>query len=737
MDNNPTLTKRLAPPIAARVSTLKESPFYILATAPQPEQSTHVIKHGETFAVFNRYGDIDLEGLGEKGIYHQGTRHLSYFVLLLEQVHPLFLSANVKEDNDLLTIDLTNPDIRRQGNLIVPRSTLHIFRSKFLWQGCCYERVGIRNYSRSIIQETIRLQYDADFADIFEVRGNKRKARGHYFEPTITRDSVLLPYEGLDDIERRTLLQFSPEPKSIDAGHAIFDISLPPGGETALIITASFESGSRSRTAISYDLAMTAEGRTVRKGESNTVDIWTSSEQFNRWLSRAVADLHMMTTQTSLGPYPYAGVPWYSTPFGRDGIITALECLWFNPELAKGVLAYLASTQATEVRPEQDAEPGKILHEARDGEMANLGEIPFKRYYGSVDATPLFVLLAGEYFIRTADLDFIKTIWTNIELALGWIDNYSDLNHDGFTAYDRKSSKGLTQQGWKDSHDCVFHEDGTLANGPIALCEVQGYVYAARKAAANLASALGKHELAQKLLDQAAKLQTAFEKAFWCEPISTYALALDGNRRPCRVRTSNAGHCLFTGIADKEHARRVAQNLLSDSSFSGWGIRTVASSEVRYNPMAYHNGSVWPHDNALIAHGLARYGHKLATIKILEAFFDASVNLEVHRLPELYCGFQRRGGEGPTHYPVACAPQSWAAASIFMFLQACLGMAIDSGAGTVTFTNPVLPGFLKEVRIGNLQLQEGAVDLLLLNRTHDVGINVLKKMGNVQVVVVI
>ncbi len=444
-----------------------------------------------------------------------------------------------------------------------------------------------------------------------------------------------------------------------------------------------------------------------------------------------------MTTETSTGPYPYAGVPWYSTPFGRDGIITALECLWFNPELSKGVLAYLASTQAKEIRPEQDAEPGKILHEARDGEMANLGEIPFKRYYGSVDSTPLFVLLAGEYFIRTADLGFIKTIWSNIELALAWIDNFGDLNRDGFTDYDRKTSKGLVHQGWKDSHDCIFHEDGTLATGPIALCEVQGYVYAAKKAAANLASALGKQHLAQQLLDQAATLQQAFENAFWYEPISTYALALDGNKQPCRVRTSNAGHCLFTGIADKEHARRVTQNLLSDASFSGWGIRTVTASEARYNPMSYHNGSVWPHDNALIACGLARYGHKSATMKILEAFFDASVNLDFHRLPELFCGFPRRPGEGPTRYPVACAPQSWSAASIFLFMQACLGLTINSNAGTVTFTNPVLPNFLKEVRIGNLRLKEGSVDLLLLNRTHDVGINVLKKIGNVQIVVVI
>jgi glycogen debranching enzyme len=736
LGNNPTVDPN-ANSTGVKPGDLKYDPFYILATSPQPDQSTHVIKQGDTFAVFNLFGDIDSEGIGEKGIYQKGTRHLSSFILSLDRVHPLFLSANVKEDNDLLTIDLTNPDIHRQDNSIVSRSTLHIFRCKFLWQGSCYERITIRNYSRSSIQETLRIQYDADFADIFEVRGTKRKARGQFLDRKVTGDAVLLAYQGLDTVTRRTQLKFIPEPKSIDARQAIFEVNLPPDGEASILAIASFESGNNAPFPIPYEKAIGAEGRVYHRNERKVTEIWTSNEQFNRWLSRANADLHMMTTKIPTGIYPYAGVPWFSTPFGRDGIITALECLWFNPELSKGVLAYLASTQAKETRPEQDAEPGKILHEARDGEMANLGEIPFKQYYGSVDTTPLFVVLANEFFIRTGDLDFIKSIWPNLELALSWIDKYGDQNGDGFTDYNRKASKGLVHQGWKDSYDAIFHEDGELATGPIALCEVQGYVYAAKKSAANLASTLGKHDLAQQLLDQAKNLQERFEKAFWCEPISTYALALDGDQQPCRVRTSNAGHCLITGIAEPEHARRVAQYLLSDASFSGWGIRTVASSEVRYNPMSYHNGSVWPHDNALIAQGLAIYGHKGAAMKLLETFFDASVNVDFHRLPELLCGFQRRPGERPTRYPVACAPQSWSAASIFLFLQASLGLTINSAAGTVTFNHPVLPSFLKEVRIGNLKLKEGSVDLLLMNRIHDVGINCLKKTGNVQVLVVI
>jgi glycogen debranching enzyme len=461
----------------------------------------------------------------------------------------------------------------------------------------------------------------------------------------------------------------------------------------------------------------------------------TSNGQINAWFDRAMSDLQMMTTELPTGPYPYAGVPWFNTPFGRDGILTGLECLWLRPSLARGVLAYLASTQAVDVIPEQEAEPGKILHETRYGEMAVLGEMPFGRYYGSVDATPLFVVLAGAYYERTGDLEFVRSLWPNMEAALRWLDNYGDRDGDGFVEY-RQSTRGLLHQGWKDSDDAVFHADGSQAIGPIALCEVQGYVYAARRAAAAVAAALGRTDRAAELTEQAEDLQRRFENAFWCEELSTYAIALDGGGRPCRVRTSNAGHCLFAGIASPERARRVARTLLSAESFSGWGVRTVAASEAGYNPMGYHTGSIWPHDNALIASGLARYGFGEKALQLLTGQFEAGMHFELHRMPELFCGFAQDPGESPVLYPVACAPQAWSAASVFLLFQACLGLEINGVDQQIYFTRPQLPASLGELRIHNLEVAGATIDLLLKRQEHDVGVNVIRRDGNIQVMVI-
>jgi glycogen debranching enzyme len=707
--------------------------FYILASSSIADETSRILKHSETFLVTDRHGDVRPLGFEEHGLFHEGTRFLSRLVLKLQGKSPLLLSSTIKKDNDLLMVDLTNPDFLSRDGMPVHSGTVHLNRSVFLWECCCYERIRISNYGLAPVSFLFSLEFDVDFVDIFEVRGMNRKARGERLEPVVEDESVVLSYRGLDGVVRRARLIVSPVPDELSAGHAGFFLTLDPQCEADYYLTVSCETGGEEVKP--FDRAIGEVRRAYNARREGACVLSTSNVQFNDWLDRSMADLYMMLTRTPQGDYPYAGIPWFNTIFGRDGIITALETLWMHPEIARGVLGYLSACQAREVLPERDAEPGKILHEERRGEMANLDEIPFGRYYGTVDATPLFVVLAGHYFERTGDGDFIRRLWPSIERALGWIDGYGDPDKDGFFEYARSSYWGLVNQGWKDSEDSVFHEDGTLASPPIALCEVQGYVYEAKLKAAQIAFAIGKLETGEKLLQEAETLRVRFLEAFWCEELGTYALALDGEKRPCRIKSSNAGHALFSGIAGGEHAARIVQGLMDELFFTGWGVRTLASSQVRYNPMSYHNGAVWPHDNALIALGMGRYGYKEEAARILTGLFEASIFMDLHRLPELFCGFQRRKGEGPTLYPVACDPQAWASGAAFLALKACLGISIEARENRVCFTRTTLPPFLQEVTIRNLRVGKGSLDIVLQRYEQDVGVNVLRREGDVEVVI--
>ncbi len=708
--------------------------WYILATSSRTDDRTRVLKHGETFALFDRYGDIQPIGSGEQGLYHEGTRFLSYFELLVNGRRPLLLHSTVKADNSLLVADLTNPDLYLAERRAIPKGTFHIFRAKLLWEGVHHEHIRLVNYGDTTVDIELELRFAADYADIFEVRGVKRSRRGEMSSAQTSDHELLLSYRGLDDVMRRTRIAFSMTPETITGRQSRFRLPLSPQAARELYITIACEGGARAPAVLTYDQAR-AETEAAMAARRQVSIPSTSNEQFNDWINRSAADLQMLISQTPQGRYPYAGVPWFSTPFGRDGIITALQFLWLDPSVAQGALGFLAATQAEEENPAQDAEPGKIVHEIRGGEMAALGEVPFRRYYGSVDATPLFIILADAYYQRTGDRPFLETLWPAIERALQWIDRYGDSDGDGFVEYARRSATGLVQQGWKDSNDSVFHQDGNLAQGPIALCEVQGYVYRAKRAAAKLATLLGHSDYGVALERQAAQLKRRFNEAFWCPDIATFALALDGDKRPCRVRSSNVGHVLFSGIADFTYARQTAETLLCAASFSGWGVRTLANAEHRYNPMSYHNGSVWPHDNAIVAMGLARYGFKGKAMQILTGMFDASIVMEFHRLPELFCGFDRLPGQEPTLYPVACSPQAWASGSVFYLLQACLGLTFSPEKPQVRFHYPQLPPYLHELQLKNFRIGGGVIDLVLRRHARDVGINVSHKEGDVEVAI--
>ena len=720
---------------ATLIEEVPEAPFDIPGTGPST-RPRRTLKHGDCFAVLDSHADIGATLGGPDGIFFCDTRYLSHLEMLLNGKQPLLLGSNVRDDNSILTVDLTNPDIYLDQTLVLPKDVLHVVRTLFLWRGGAYQRLHMQNHDDAPFSVRLSFAFASDFADLFEVRGLRRKRRGTATAEICSETGVALNYQGRDGSRRRTMLLFDPAPERLSTAVASYSFELQANECRSVYVTVQCDGRVEESRPLPFRKGLRAAFHEHKTASRGIATISSSNHIFNEVACRSMADLAMLTTATPHGPYPYAGIPWYSTTFGRDGIITALQMLWCDSRFAKGVLRRLAAYQAVDFDPLADAEPGKILHEMRDGEMAALREVPFGLYYGSVDATPLFVMLAGLYGEHTGDIETLRELWPNVEAALGWIDGPGDPDRDGFVEYHRAAEKGLVNQGWKDSHNAIFHADGSLAQGPIALCEVQGYVYAAKRLAARSARRLGKHLLGDALDSQAAKLAERFEAAFWCADIGTYALALDGQKRPCRVRTSNAGQALFSGIAAPDRAEAVMRDLMRPSFFSGWGIRTVAREERRYNPMSYHNGSVWPHDNSLIAAGFARHGHKSAIDRVFTGLFDAASYMDLRRLPELYCGFQRGRERGPTLYPVACSPQAWAAGTPLLLLQSSLGLEFDPDRNEILLRKPRLPPFLEEVTLRNLRLGQSTVDLMLRRHGNDVSLQVLRNEGQIMVAAV-
>ena len=667
----------------------------------------YVLKDGDSFLVANSYGDIS--GPSE-GFFVSDTRLLSSYRLRLGEETPTLLSAAVTQDNVLFVAHLTNRALSPLDEVGTPQGLIHISRNRFLCQERMYERLSCVNYGEQRVTLPLRFSLAADFWDMFEVRGSKRPARGRLMEPEPGEIGYVFRYVGLDDLERACYIRFSEPPIFRGAGELEFALTMEPDEVREFYIecgTTTGDTPSRER----YRNQASVARRRMRTRQRRGARIVSSGPLFDQWMRQSRSDLALLTSDLETGPYPYAGIPWFSTPFGRDAVITALQTLWLDPGLARGVLRFLAEHQAKEDAPFLDASPGKIMHETRKGEMSSLRELPFGLYYGGVDTTPLFVMLAREYVRRTGDLEFLRALWPSLEAAIGWVQRVCDANPLGLLDYARAAEGGLANQGWKDSGDSVFHADGTLAPGPIALVEVQGYAYAALQGMAAMARLIGQDDAAAQWQARAERMRIAVETHFWDEDMRFYGLAIDGEGKLCRVRTSNPGHLLYTGLASPERASIVATQLLSSPFFTGWGVRTVARGEARYNPISYHNGSIWPHDNAICASGIARAGLRGGAPRLLRGAFEAAVHFDM-RLPELFCGFSRSQGAPPVAYPVACLPQAWAAGSGLMLLQSCLGISIDGERQMVEIDRPELPPGIEDVTVADLPLGDRRFDLV-------------------------
>ena len=689
--------QRLDPAVA--LSSIDES-------APREPHRQFALKHEDCFIVSDAYGDI--RGSGD-GLFRDDTRVLSHFRLLIGDRTPSLLGASLSQDNILFTANLTNLPLKLPDGPDLRQGVLHIERTRFLWQERMYERLTLSNYSGRPLRIPLRLEFDVDFRDMFEVRGSTRSRRGRSYDAETVPDAITFRYDGLDEVVRHSVVAFSRSPDDLSRGRADFVVPVANRAQQVLYVEVGGEHAVPDRERFRAAAARARWAMRTKRRLGATVH--SSGRVFNDWLTRTRADIALLTTDLATGPYPYAGIPWFSTAFGRDGVISALQMLWLNPGLARGVLAFLAIHQATETAPFSDSEPGKIMHETRKGEMAVMRELPFARYYGGVDTTPLYIYLAASYAERTGDLAFVDRMWGSLCAAAGWIEEACTRNADGFLTYKRAADSGLSNQGWKDSADAIFHADGRIPPGPIALVEVQGYVFAAFQGLAGLAALRGEEERALHWQGLAEKMRGAVEDRFWMEEQGHYALAIDGDGLPCEVKASNAGHLLYVGLPSRERAARLAEQLLAGSLYTGWGIRTLAETELPFNPMSYHNGSIWPHDTAICAAGLARYGDRDNVVKLMSGTFEAAVHFSM-RLPELFCGFTRLPGEAPVAYPVACLPQAWSAGSAFMLLQACLGLKVDGWKGEIEVTNPRLPIGIDNLEIRHIRVGDASVDVV-------------------------
>ncbi len=717
---------------------------------PDPDGSGHVVrpskpaedggrllatKEGEMFLLADAEGNLRA-GVGGMGLYYRDTRFLSTYVMTIAGREPILLSSSA-ERAYMSYIDLTNPDLWTEGEIAIPQQTLNVRRIRVI-HGRLFERIRFKNYTDHPLHVPIELTLGADFADIFEVRGIRRKRRSTFFRPKVDGTAITFAYLGEDEMFRRTRIELGTMPDGVEVeGGQVrvrFEFDLAAHQTRLLSLVVEPLIAEKHPPAIAFDGAVHDLRRSYEEWERECTTIYTDNELFNTLLHRGQRDLRALVTETSQGRFISAGIPWYVAAFGRDALLTSHQILMLNTTPARDSLRLLAHFQGRQVDPWRDEEPGKILHEIRQGELANAFYVPHSPYYGTVDATPLFLMLLGTYFKWTNDRAFVEEMLPHVDRALEWIDEYGDVDGDGFVEYLRRSPRGLDNQGWKDSGEAVVQADGTIARGPIALAEVQAYVYCGKLRIADVLESLGRSDRAVKLRVEAAELKKRFNDAFWMEDERYYALALDGDKRQVHTVTSNPAHGLYCEFLDAERAAEVAHRLLQPDMFSGWGVRTMSKTAVAYNPMSYHNGSVWPHDNAFVAAGLKRYGFHKQTNRIATAIFDAAISTDYMRLPELFCGFTRRTPNRPVSYPVACSPQAWAAGSPFLLLQAMLGLSARAHENLLTINNPVLPPWLNVVELRNLRVGDSVLSLAFRREGEMTAFTMLSRQGSVRVI---
>jgi glycogen debranching enzyme len=699
-------------------------------------RDAQVIKHNRTFFLSDRFGDVPEDNQAALGLYHQDTRFLSRLELGVDELRPILLHSST-ERNYSHVVELAFPIIASDPLGFEHQENIFISRRRIIADSLI-EQIQVTNYGSVDRSIRLTLDFEADFLDLFEVRGWTR-TQAHAGQPQpaeVGTNQVALGYRGADGVVRTTTVRFSPAPAELTANRAVFDLDLGAAERFGITVEFTPTVGTTGPPRRAFGEAHQSLEQSYTQWRKRCTRFRTGNAQLSRFIDRAIVDLRMLLSDDPSGePTIDAGVPWFSTLFGRDALITAYECLGVNPDMAWWVLRGLAARQGTKDDEWREEEPGKILHELRAGELAGAGEIPHTPYYGSIDATPLWLVVLSYAYAWTADVEAVRALWPNALAALEWIDRYGDLDGDGYVEYRKRSPKGLDNQGWKDSWNGVVHPDGSLARGPIALVEVQGYVYQAKSRLARVAADLGEAGLSSRLEREAAEMKERFNRDFWVEPEGYFALALDGDKKPVPTVTSNPGHCLWSGIVDEDKAPRVARKLVAPGLFCGWGIRTLAARQRAFDPLGYHTGTVWPHDNALIAHGLKLYGLDAEAMKVIDHLSLAGAYFNLARYPELFCGFSREDVAVPVWYPVACRPQAWSTGAPLLMLRSYAGMMADAPAGRLYVNRPKLPEWLDRIEILGMRVGSARVDLTFSSREGVTATQVPRKEGDLEVLI--